>query len=328
MNPGWRRNPLFYVEQTLGSLFEDLILPPPFEDRRVENLLAPLDRIPATAAAARANLDQARAPLRLAVAALADADGRLATVAKELAPLLPAGKAARLSSSASTAGKALVDFRRWLEGEIPKMASDTAVGREASSSSCAKIALLPARRTTGRDGPARMGTRGGLRGGGEESPARPPSLSLPASRAAQIETMDREVAWVRELFDAGHPERAGVGEELPAQGQTGLSRAARRPRGQQRLHRPAPARSRRHRLDRRAIAHGRLLISRLRRRAAHPDRARKPRPLPATRVVVGAPGLDPPPLLRLGRQRRHRLLQRGADGAGRFVRRSAEGRER
>jgi uncharacterized protein (DUF885 family) len=212
VNPGWRRNPLFYVEQTLGSLFEDLILPPPFDERRVENLLARFDRIPATAAAARANLDQARAPFaRLAVAALADADGRLATVAKELVPLVPAGKAARLTASAATAGKALVDLRRWLEGEIPKMPSDTAVGREAYGFFLREVALLP----YSPERLVEMGRQEWERVVAFEVVERNrrrdlPALSLPKSRAEQIETMDREAAWVREFL-----EREGI-QSVPA----------------------------------------------------------------------------------------------------------------
>ena len=202
VNPGWRRNPLFYVDQTLGSLFEDLILPPPFDERRTESLLARFDRIPATLAAARANLDQARAPFaRLAVAALADADGRLATVAKELAPLVPAGKAARLAGSAATAGKALVDFRRWLEGEIPKMAADTAVGREAYEFFLREVALLP----YSPERLVEMGRQEWERVVAfevvEKNRRRDlPAISLPQSRAEQIATMDREAIWVREFI--------------------------------------------------------------------------------------------------------------------------------
>ncbi|MCM2270179.1 MAG: DUF885 domain-containing protein, partial [Thermoanaerobaculia bacterium] len=66
--PAWRTNPLFYVDQTLAALFESLLEPPPFDAARAERVLAVLASMPQTAADARANLDDARAPFsRLAV---------------------------------------------------------------------------------------------------------------------------------------------------------------------------------------------------------------------------------------------------------------------
>src|SRR5438045_1282985 len=59
----WRRNPRFYVHQSLGALFESLLQPPPFGADRVETLQRRLDNIPSTLDAARANLgDHAVAP--------------------------------------------------------------------------------------------------------------------------------------------------------------------------------------------------------------------------------------------------------------------------
>ena len=52
------RNPLFYVQQTLGSVFELLLLSSPITAPRAENILLRLEHIPKTLKWARKNLDQ------------------------------------------------------------------------------------------------------------------------------------------------------------------------------------------------------------------------------------------------------------------------------
>jgi hypothetical protein len=44
----WRRNPAFYVDQTLGSVFVLLLPPPPFSDARQRQIVARVKQIPAT----------------------------------------------------------------------------------------------------------------------------------------------------------------------------------------------------------------------------------------------------------------------------------------
>ena len=59
---GWKRNPLFYVDQTLGSLLVLLLPPPPFEASRQQQLVSRMQSIPATIANAEANLSDMRQP--------------------------------------------------------------------------------------------------------------------------------------------------------------------------------------------------------------------------------------------------------------------------
>jgi hypothetical protein len=206
VNAGWKRNPSFYVDQTLGSLFEDLILPPPFSKARVDGLIARLERIPATVAAAKENLVDARAPFaRLAIAALADVDTRLATVARELIPQLPTGSLAsgrRLQGAAAGAGAALVDYRRWLEARVGAWPAQTAVGAAGYRFFLREVALLP-------DTPERLAQRG--RQEWERVVAFEvveknrrqslPDLALPASRQEQMTAMDRAALEVRQFLE-------------------------------------------------------------------------------------------------------------------------------
>jgi hypothetical protein len=200
--PGWRRNPLFYVDQTLGSLFELLILPRDLLATQGAGLVARLDAVPATVAAARANLDDARAPFaRLAVAALAGVELQLEAVARELVPVVDKESAQRLPASARAAAGALGAFRGWLSERLPSMREETAVGREAYVFFLSRVALLPW-------GPERLVEMGrqeweravafeALEANRRRDLA---PLPLPASRAEQIAAMEREMVAVRDFL--------------------------------------------------------------------------------------------------------------------------------
>jgi hypothetical protein len=141
---GWRRNPLFYVQQSLGSIFERLLAPPPFDEARASEIERRLGAIPRTVEQAKANLSEARAPFaRLAIAQLADVRGRLLTVVSELRPHLPASAIERLTPLAERAATALESLRSWLEERAPTLRGDTAVGREGYVSFLKNVALLP-----------------------------------------------------------------------------------------------------------------------------------------------------------------------------------------
>lgn len=210
--PGWRANPLFYVDQTLGALFESLLVPPPFDAARAEQVLAILASVPRTAADARANLDDARAPFaRLAVDALADVEARLATVARELAPLLPPGRAALLPAAAREAGAALAELRHWLATRAPELRADTAIGRDAYLFFLREVALLP----FPPERLVEMGRQEWARAVAFEAyeanrnRSRPP-LALPVNRDQQMATMERDMAAVRRFL-----EREGI-QSVPA----------------------------------------------------------------------------------------------------------------
>lgn len=142
--PGWRRNPTFYLDQTLGTLFDQLLEPPPFDAERSAEIVRRLESAPETLAHARKNLNEARAPFaRLAIEELKDVRPRLASVARELRPLLAGPSAKRLDSAVDGATAALESFRAWLQERLPSMPANTAVGREAYLFFLRRVALLP-----------------------------------------------------------------------------------------------------------------------------------------------------------------------------------------
>jgi hypothetical protein len=141
---GWRRNPMFYVDQTLGSIFLLLLQPAPFDAARSDAIVRRIGRIPRTVAEGEANLTEARAPFaRLTIAALADVRPRLMTMARELAPFFKGADVARLSRAVEDAATSLEAYRAWLQSRAATLPAETAVGREQYVGFLTRVALIP-----------------------------------------------------------------------------------------------------------------------------------------------------------------------------------------
>jgi uncharacterized protein (DUF885 family) len=142
---GWRRNPHFYVHQTLGPVFEALLQPPPFADVRVKMLVRRAESIPATLDAARANLaqDAVRPFAELAISALDDIGPRLQTLVRALTPLLEPAHARQFGQAMSRAEIELEGFREWLTDRVPALPEAAAIGRAAYADFLRRVALVP-----------------------------------------------------------------------------------------------------------------------------------------------------------------------------------------
>ena len=141
---GWQRNPSFYVDQTLGAIFDRLLEPPPFDRARSEEIVRRMAAIPRLVEDAKVNLTEPAPPFaRLAIEALKDARPRLATVARELKPLLASESASRLDSETEAAVAALESFRAWIEQRVASMPAGTAVGRDNYVFFLKEAALMP-----------------------------------------------------------------------------------------------------------------------------------------------------------------------------------------
>jgi Bacterial protein of unknown function (DUF885) len=141
---GWRRNPNFYVAQTVGGLLELLLPPPPFDAARSANIVKQLEAFPRILQDGQKNLDQMRAPfVRLALESLRDGPERIRTLAAALGASLDASSGKELGPAADRAGKALESFRRWLEQRLPGLPEQTAIGRRAYLGFLREIAMVP-----------------------------------------------------------------------------------------------------------------------------------------------------------------------------------------
>ena len=140
------RNPLFYVDQTLGSVFELLILASPMDESRAENLVTRLEHIPTTLKAARKNLDRAVRPFAEAtVETLADIDERMLRLEQSLTGLVPPALHQRLARAIAAATKSLEAYSRWLERNLEQMQTAFAMGPDAYQWFLTNVALVPHR---------------------------------------------------------------------------------------------------------------------------------------------------------------------------------------
>ncbi|HKQ73235.1 MAG TPA: DUF885 family protein [Blastocatellia bacterium] len=141
----WERNPRFYVYQTLGALFEELLKNQPFDDARGEEIVKCLRRIPKLLDDGKANL--ARAAVKpfamVTLELLRDLRPRLSQVARELKPLLSGHSAGQIEQAAEEAIIALEDWRAWLEERTPAMSEEMGVGRDGYLFFLRHVALMP-----------------------------------------------------------------------------------------------------------------------------------------------------------------------------------------
>jgi hypothetical protein len=144
INREWQRNPFFYVDQTLGSVFILLLPPPPFNAQRQADLVTRLQSFPATLASARENLTDMRKPFaQLAIDALDDLPQRFNTMLTALAPQLDPATTKALHQSAPAAISALESYRDWLKQKLPGMRQETAIGRDNYIFFLRNVALMP-----------------------------------------------------------------------------------------------------------------------------------------------------------------------------------------
>jgi hypothetical protein len=141
---GWQRNPWFYLDQTLASVFVSLLQPPPFDQARSAEIVRRIQAIPQIIADGEANLKDPCGPLaRLSIQQLRDIRPRLQEMARELRPELTPATAAGLDPAVQGAIQALEEYRGWLEQRLPAMSDTVAVGRENYAFFLKHVALIP-----------------------------------------------------------------------------------------------------------------------------------------------------------------------------------------
>ncbi|WP_198168468.1 DUF885 family protein [Herbidospora yilanensis] len=141
----WRRDPWFYLDQTVGHVYDALLPPGPFDAARSADVVERLRWIPGTLDTARENLDGAatREFAELALADSADVPDQLRTAVGLLLPHLdPAAREAAVAAAAEAAD-ALAGWRAWLTERLPDLAPHRPVGAEAFGFFLHRVALLP-----------------------------------------------------------------------------------------------------------------------------------------------------------------------------------------
>jgi hypothetical protein len=143
-NPSWRQNPVFYVDQAVAAYVDAIVPPDTPPAARGRDVIARLHSIPGTLAAARENLDDARAPFaRLAIEDLDGIGAKLRQSAQALAPHVDEVSAAELPAAVDKAVTALDDYREWLRGRVAGLPENVAIGRASYVKFLRTVALIP-----------------------------------------------------------------------------------------------------------------------------------------------------------------------------------------
>jgi len=142
---GQERNPGFYVDQTLGLLFQSLLKPPPFTEARSRTIIKVLKSFSATVAHAGENLPgNAIKPFALAaLEKLVAVRSRLTKIGTELGPLLSGISPQEFNQAVTDAIAALESLHDWLNTNLDQMKDETAVGRDAYVYFLKNVALMP-----------------------------------------------------------------------------------------------------------------------------------------------------------------------------------------
>ena len=139
-----RRNPDFYVHQTLGVIYELILQPPPFSEARAKNIVRRLQSIPTTVRQAEENLTEGVSYFAdIALANLEGVTAKLDRVGRGLTPLFPKTQQKPLAEAAKKAATALEDYAAWIKKQKLHMGTSFAIGAKNYDWYLRNIALLP-----------------------------------------------------------------------------------------------------------------------------------------------------------------------------------------
>jgi uncharacterized protein (DUF885 family) len=143
VNARWKRDPNFYVEQTLTALAEALTVPAPYDETRSREILTRIENIPSILQQGTENLKNPPAPFAtVTVQALDGVRERLRKMAVALLPSTTLNEQA-LNAAVEHAADALEKFQQQLKGRLPTLPKATALGRDAYFWFLQNVALMP-----------------------------------------------------------------------------------------------------------------------------------------------------------------------------------------
>ncbi len=142
---GWQRDPGFYIDQSLTPIYNLLLPPPPFDDRRATAVIDLLRHVPVVLEQARENLaEHAGAPFaRCTLRLLSEVDGSLDRAMAALAPELPERQAGELPAATRVATEAVAGFKTWLTERLPSLGDVEPIGPASLAYFLHRVALLP-----------------------------------------------------------------------------------------------------------------------------------------------------------------------------------------
>jgi uncharacterized protein (DUF885 family) len=142
INPRWKRDPNFYIEQTLTALVEALTVPAPYDESRSHEILTRIENIPSILRQGAENLDHPPAPF--ATVSVQNLDGIREHLRKMATALVRSTtlKQQELNGAIERAADALEKFRGQLQEELATLPQQTALGRDAYIFFLRKVAFM------------------------------------------------------------------------------------------------------------------------------------------------------------------------------------------
>jgi len=143
INPRWKRDPNFYVEQTLTALTEALTVPAPYNEARSREILTRIENIPSILQQGAENLENPPAPF--ATVAVENLNGIRERLRKMSDALVGSTnlKQGELDAATNRAADPLERFQEHLRDKLPKLPRQTALGRDAYVWFLQNVALMP-----------------------------------------------------------------------------------------------------------------------------------------------------------------------------------------
>ena len=137
------RNPDFYVHQTVGAVYELLLIYSPMTDMRMKNIILQLQSIPQTVKSAKENLIDPVEPFAVvALENLSDIKNRLYKMRDGLLLISDKKFEDELNNAVESAAASLEDYEQWIEINKPKMNKAFSVGRDNYVYFLRNIALM------------------------------------------------------------------------------------------------------------------------------------------------------------------------------------------
>jgi uncharacterized protein (DUF885 family) len=142
INPRWKRDPNFYVAQTLTAVVEALTVPGPYDAGRSREILTRIENIPSILQQGAENLEKPPAPFAsVAIQALENIRPHLRQMAEALIKSTTL-KEEELNNATDRAADALERFRENLREMLPSLPNETAPGRDAYVFFLENVALM------------------------------------------------------------------------------------------------------------------------------------------------------------------------------------------
>jgi uncharacterized protein (DUF885 family) len=142
-NPRWKRDPNFYIEQTLTALVEALTVPAPYDEARSREILTRIENIPSVLQQSTENLMNPPAPF--GIVAIQNLEGireRLRKMADSLVGSTTLNPD-KLNGACERASDALEKYQQQLKQKLPTLPQQTALGRDAYVWFLRNVALMP-----------------------------------------------------------------------------------------------------------------------------------------------------------------------------------------